>query len=288
MTAPTTALNIPATLWPWSSTGLIEHTSGVRQGIKCPAALIAPNVAVTAASCFCDYGGGTEFSAAKFSSGMFDGSAYFGAVVSNVFPSAPYCGGTDTCTTSGSLRKCANNLAVVSLQNINAPASLSGLVPGVVSPYYDIASCPYSFTTGLTGSYAAQITSLGYASNLNNGERMIRSDSLGQLQYPNQLYIGSSMRANSRGSPMLVNFGKRMANTKSPGIDDQPNTMVGVVSWYSAEATGGVNDYIVGGSCFGTNSEYPTTSNIISLVNEFCCPLPLATRAALCGGVEAC
>lgn len=257
-------------------------------GVRCPAALIAPNVAVTAASCFCDYGGTTEFTAAKFSSAAFDGTSYFEAPVADVFPSAPYCGGTDTCTTSGSLRKCANNLAVVSLLNINTPGSLSTLAPGVVSPYYSIADCPYSFTTGLTGSNAAQITALGYASNLNNGERMMRSDSLGQLQFPNQLYMGSTMRANSRGSPMIVNFGLKMADSNTPGIDNQPNTVVGVVSWYSAESSGGANDYLIGGSCFGTNTQYPQTSNIISLVNEFCCALPTATRAAQCDGVEVC
>ena len=254
-------------------------------GTKCPAALIAPNVAVTAASCFCDYGGPTQFTEAKFCSGAFDGSAYFESEVSSVFPSVPYCQGTDTCSTNGSLRKCANNLAVVSLLNINTPASLATLAPGVVSPYYNIEDCPYSFTNGfISGSLTAQITALGYASNLNNGERMMRTDSLGQLQTPNQLYIGSSMRENSQGSPMMVNFGLSMANSLPAGIDGQPNTVVGVVSWFSAQASTGASSYLVGGSCFGKNAEYTQYSNIITLVNTFCCTLNQEQRAAQCGG----
>lgn len=315
---------MPSHLWPWSSTGFIEHTGGPRQGAfrclvayflsfrsntarnasrlvvlsyfclslagtKCPAALIAPNVAVTAASCFCDYGGSNEFVVAKFCSGAFDGSAYFESKVSNAFPSAPYCEGTDTCTTSGSLRKCANNLAVVSLLNINTPANLATLAPGVVSPYYNIEDCPYSFTDGfISGSLVGQITALGYASNLNNGERMMRSDSLGQMQAPNQIYMGSSMRENSQGSPMLVNFGLVMDNDLPLGTDSQPNTMVGVVSWYSAQESSGANSFLVGGSCFGKNAEYTEYSNIITLVNTFCCTLSQAQRAAQCDGVQQC
>ena len=86
--------------------------------------------------------------------------------------------------------------------------------------------------------------------NLNDGARMMRTDSLGQLQTPNQLYIGSTMRAGSLGSPMLVNFGNPMSNSNPLGSDSNPNTMVGVVSWYSAQASAGANDYTVGGSCF--------------------------------------
>ncbi len=244
-------------------------------------------MAVTAASCFCDYGGSNEFTEAKFCSGAFDGSAYFESEVSNAFPSAPYCQGTDSCSTSGSLRKCANNLAIVSLLNINKPSILATLAPGVVSPYYNIEDCPYSFTDGfISGSFTAQITALGYASNLNGGERMIRSDSLGQLQSPNQLYIGSNMRENSQGSPMLVNFGLSMANSNAPGTDSQPNTMVGVVSWYSAQESSGADSYLVGGSCFGKNTEYTQYSNIITLVNTFCCTLSQEMRAAQCDGIQ--
>jgi len=155
---PVVTVNLPGELTPWSATGLIEHTSGPRQGEKCSAALIGPNIAVTAASCFCDYGGPVEFGAAKFSSAKADSVVYFEAQVANVFPSSPYCGGTDTCVTSGSLRKCANNLAVVSLLNINAPAELATLAPGSVARYYTIKEYPYSFTSGLTGTWSRAVT----------------------------------------------------------------------------------------------------------------------------------
>lgn len=286
--APSTALNVPSKLWPWSSTGIIEHETGPLAGTKCPAALIGPNLAVTSASCFCSYGGTNQFSSAQFKSGYFDGGDYFEAEVSNTFPSTYYCSGTDTCTTDGALRKCANNIAVVSLLNINKPQGLVGLAPGNVSPYYTLGNCTYSFSNGLTGQPAAQITALGYASNLNSGSRMMRTDSLGQLQSPNQLYIGSTMRANSSGSPMLVNFGKPMSNSLPLGSEADPNVMVGVVSWYSAEASGGANDYIVGGSCFGKNSQYTQYSNIVTLVNTYCCTLNLEQRAAQCDGVQTC
>jgi len=250
------------------------------------AALIGPNIAVTTASCFCSYGGAVEFSAANFKSAPFDGGSYFQAEVSGAFPSTFYCSGTDTCTVSGSRRKCANDIAVVSLLNINQPQGLVGLAPGVVSPYYSLGTCSYSFVSnnGFTTGPAAQITALGYAMNLNDGARMMRTDSLGQLQTPNQLYIGSTMRAGSTGSPMLVNFGNPMSNSNPLGSDSNPNTMVGVISWYSAQASAGANDYTVGGSCFATNSQYTQYTNVVTLVNSYCCTLNLEQRAAQCDG----
>ena len=60
---------------------------------------------------------------------------------------------------------CENDIALVVLDNISTPASLTGQRPGDVGGYFNFASGDFGYTNlnGNTGLMSAQITLVGYA-----------------------------------------------------------------------------------------------------------------------------
>ena len=255
----------------------------MRAGEWCTAALIAPNVAVTAAHCLCTYGSNTIFSGtATFVSGKFDSDQFIKADVQGYFPAVPYCDGTDTCANGN---QCENDLAVLSLGPITTPSTSPyvGKAPGNVAGYYAFKDGDYSYVS-YAGYQSTQITALGYSANLDGGTKMIRTDSLGIQDTPNQVRIGSTMESGLGGSPFIVNFGSPQTDSASQGTAADPNVMIAVASWYSS--TSGVK--IIGGSRFNKNSKYSQYSNILTLVNTYCCTLSQAERAEKCAGIQRC
>ena len=252
-------------------------------GDWCTAALIAPNVAVTAAHCLCAYGSNTIFSGtATFISGKFDSEQFIKASVEGYFPAAPYCAGTDTCANGN---QCENDLAVLSLGPIITPSTSPyvGKAPGNVAGYYAFKDSDYSYVS-YAGFQSTQITALGYSANLDGGNKMIRTDSLGIQATPNQVKIGSTMGAGLGGSPFIVNFGTPQTDTAAAGTASDPNVMIAVASWYSSGGT----VKIIGGSRFNKNSKYSQYSNIQTLVNTYCCTLSQADRNLKCAGIQKC
>lgn len=241
-------------------------------------------MAVTAAHCLCVYGSNTVFSGtATFVSGKFDNAQFIKADVEAYFPAEPYCDGTDTCTVPG--QECENDLAVLSLGPINTPSTSPyvGNAPGSVAGYYSFRDGDYSYVS-YAGYQSTQITALGYAANLDDGNKMIRTDSLGIQSGPNQVKIGSTMEAGLGGSPFIVNFGIPQTDSAAPGTASDPNVMVAVAGWYSSDS----NVKIIGGSRFNKNSKYTQYSNILTLVNTYCCTLSQAERDQKCAGIQQC
>lgn len=168
---------------------------------------------------------------------------------------------------------------------INTPSTSPyvGKAPGNVAGYYAFKDGDYSYVT-YAGYQSTQITALGYSANLDGGNKMIRTDSLGIQATPNQVKIGSTMEAGLGGSPFIVNFGTPQTDSAAQGTASDPNVMVAVASWYTSTS----NVKIIGGSRFNKNSKYSQYSNILTLVNTYCCTLSLAERAQKCAGIQRC
>lgn len=76
--------------------------------------------------------------------------------------------------------------------------------------------------------------------------------------------MGSAQTGGSSGGPWLVNFGGGVSSTVSLGTATNPNVVMGVTS-YGSE---GLQKQ--GASRFGLNKAYPTTPNIVALVDVIC------------------
>jgi hypothetical protein len=116
------------------------------------------------------------------------------------------------------------------------------------------------------GQLATQITQLGYPAENYDGVRMVRTDSLGYQDAPNNVIIGSAQTGGSSGGPWLMNFGTKTSYTGNKPIADDDNQVVATTSW------GFTSDrYMVqGASRFGKNKTYTIKSNIQSLVDSAC------------------
>ncbi|MGD9921265.1 MAG: hypothetical protein AB7V13_07425, partial [Pseudorhodoplanes sp.] len=120
------------------------------------------------------------------------------------------------------------------------------------------------------GNRAGQITQFGYPSDRYDGFRMIRTDSLGYHDAPNNVIIGSAQTGGSSGGPWIMNFGIKTSYQGVAPLDDDDNQVVATTSW-------GYNDnrfMVQGGSRFGKNFTYTVKSNIQSLVDTACAANP--------------
>ena len=247
---------------PWKSTGKLWMRFGASWFV-CTASVIEKGLLVTAAHCVHDFGQGNL--------GWAD-EVYFEPIrhrnrkprgkwrAVDYWVPTVYWNGTDVCTTPGIV--CENDIAIVVLQK-KGRSFVSKR-----SDMYEYGENDYSYASFL-GETAAQITQLGYPVALDEGLRMIRTDSLGYQDIPNNVVMGSDQSGGSSGGPWLVNFGYDYVSTRSTPIDAAMR-VVAVTSW------GYVSDTlkVQGSSRFATNTNFPTTSNIASLIQSVCTVWP--------------
>ena len=216
---------------------------------------------MTAASCLFDYGSSTRkypgtnlnfFPAKLGRRNPFLGYKVVGIAVPQVWKA-----GNDQCTVAGV--KCANNLAVIRL------AVNRRRLPGERVGFYAYGSNNFAYTSE-GGTIFTQMTSLGYAGNLNRGNVMMRTDGPAKQLQNNLVEMGSTARNGIQGSPMIVNFGAVPVFSSSPGVDNDPNVVMGVVGYFA----GSNAPMLIGGSRFGNNPKFPGKTNIQSLVDEIC------------------
>ncbi|MGE3987015.1 trypsin-like serine peptidase [Pseudorhodoplanes sp.] len=258
----------PVDQFPWRATGKMFMRFGPSTFV-CTGSVIGRNLLVTAAHCVHNYGGrekgfadAVTFEPARHGDGP--GSRPFGTWTAKEWwiPKA-YFEGADICSVNAPGIVCENDIAVVVLEKSGDRfvADRTGKL-GFRSDEYGYGS--------FFGNRAGQITQLGYPSDRYDGFRMIRTDSLGYHDAPNNVIIGSAQTGGSSGGPWIMNFGIKTSYQGVAPLDDDDNQVVATTSW-------GYNDnrfMVQGGSRFGKNFTYTVKSNIQSLVDTACAANP--------------
>ena len=141
--------------------------------------------------------------------------------------------GTDVCDSGAPGIICEIDIALVVLSNIETPASLAGQRPGNVGGYFNYKSDAYGYVAlnGNSAEPAAQISLVGYSGNLESGNRMFITNSVGLKRTPNNVIIGSGSSGGSSGGAWLVNFGVEPEDSSASASDAQPNTVIATTSW---------------------------------------------------------
>lgn len=248
---------------PWRSTGKLIMKFGTSTFV-CTASVIGKNLLVTAAHCVHEFGDKQAgfADAVTFEPARHEGSRPFGTWIARQWwvPTS-YFDGTDVCSQNAPGIVCENDVAVVVLE-----PNQGRFIAEVTGTYGFPSNDNFGYVDFL-GEKAAQITQLGYPSESYDGDKMIRTDSLGYRDVPNNLVIGSNQTGGSSGGPWLQNFGTRMTEfTGAPAFGADPNQVVATTSW-------GFNDGAVkiqGASRFSRNTAYTQKSNIQSLVDSVC------------------
>lgn len=263
----------PSRLLPFRTTGRLVITYQDTSTSTCTASVIKKGIIVTAAHCVWAFGwansgaASVRFEPARFGTGLPNTLPFGFWMGSDLVVPTVYQDGTDDCIDQGSATGCANDLALV-VMNPNG----SGKLPGEVVGTYAYTTVNGAFTSFL-GQQAAQITQLGYPRKFDGGLKMIRTDSLGYLAAHNQIMIGSDMTQGSSGGPWLINFGINPVSENTTPSFNLPNRMVGITGWgHLADGYWQIKE--MGGTRFATNSKYPSTPNIDSLLNTACTAYP--------------
>jgi V8-like Glu-specific endopeptidase len=254
----------PVNKFPWRAAGKMFMKFGPSTFV-CTASVIGKNLLVTAAHCVHNFGGkeggfadSITFEPARHGSGA--AAKPFGTWTAKEWwiPKV-YFDGTDICSINAPGVVCENDVAVVVLEKNNEQfvADLTGKF-GFKSDDYGYGS--------FFGNKAAQLTQLGYPSENYDGLRMIRTDSIGYQDAPNNVILGSAQTGGSSGGPWLQNFGMKTSHSGTQPLNDEDNQVVATTSW------GFTNDVfmIQGASRFGKNTTYTTKSNIQSLHDTAC------------------
>ncbi len=252
---------------PYAAAGKLFMDSG--SGVfVCSASIIDRGLLVTAAHCVADFGLDFNYISAWFQPARNKGAIYYGTFsVIDAYVPTVYLDGDDVCDPLSVGIVCENDLAVL------VTASNGGEIADVVGGYYGTANNNYGYVTDYpaTGRTAALITQIGYPVALHGGSQMIRTDSLGEHDAYNNVYIGSDQTSGSSGGPWLVNFGTPITSRQTTEPEDNlDNRVVATTSW-------GFNDDTIklqGASRFGNNTNFPTTSNIDALRNAACTDYP--------------
>jgi len=284
---------VPVTSFPFRATGKLLMRFGGSWFI-CTASLIKKGVLITAAHCIHNFGEGN----AGFADEVWFAPAntQFDVLPPTVTEGQPYGWyqgrklrifnsyrvGTDTCLTSANGIVCNNDIATVLLK------PKRDVYAGQVVGMYGYGTNGFSFvqSPAFGNTTVGEITQFGYPGAIDNGEQMIRNDSLGKfIQTPGNMtttgqqllntQLGSAMTGGSSGGPWLVNFGTRpsVGGGASLGSMNTSNVVVGVTSWgYVA-----VGSNVQGASWFGQNFEAPLADyggfgagNIGKLVQDTC------------------
>lgn len=259
----------PVGSYPWSATGKLFMRFGTSNFV-CTASVIGKSLLATAAHCVHNYGDQREgfADAITFEPGRHELSRPYGSWQAKQWwiPKV-YFDGTDVCSPQAPGVVCENDVAVIVLEQVN------NIHVADVAGQYEFNDGPddtgYGFVNFL-GQMSAQITQLGYPSRNFNGDKMIRTDSLGFQDTPNNVVIGSNQTGGSSGGPWLENFGTTTSFSGPPATDNESNQVVAVTSW--GFTSGQVK--IQGASMFSKNTTYTEKSNIQSLVDSACTANP--------------
>jgi V8-like Glu-specific endopeptidase len=254
----------PVDKFPWRAAGKMFMKFGPSTFV-CTASVIGKSLLVTAAHCVHNFGGreggfadSVTFEPARHGSGS--GSRPFGAWTAKEWwiPKA-YFDGTDICSTNAPGVVCENDIAVVVLEKNN------NQFVGDLTGQFGVKTDDWGYGS-FFGNKAAQITQLGYPSLNYDGLKMIRTDSLGYQDAPNNVIIGSAQTGGSSGGPWLQNFGMKTSYSGTQPLNDEDNQVVATTSW------GFTSDVfmIQGASRFGKNNTYTAKSNIHSLRDTAC------------------
>ena len=107
--------------------------------------MIAPNVAVTAAHCVADFGQGFYSGTAYFIASQYGTTELYRAPVLQLFAPTSYLDGSDVCAVAGII--CENDVAIITLGNVESPSSLKDMRPGNAGGFYNYSSGDYSYVT---------------------------------------------------------------------------------------------------------------------------------------------
>ncbi|MER9851417.1 trypsin-like serine protease [Mesorhizobium sp. M0106] len=260
----------PVNSYPWRATGKLSMTFGPQRFV-CSASVIGRSLLVTAAHCVHNFGKGKEgfASSVSFEPARHDDARPFGTWTAKAwFIPKTYFDGSDVCSNGAPGVVCENDIAVVVLnQNGDkAIADVVGMYNLPPEPNEDeVPPHEFGFTFFL-GQKSAHFTQLGYPSMDYDGTKMIRTDSLGYQDDPNNVIIGSNQTGGSSGCPWLQNFGTPTSYTGTPPFDSQLNTVTAVTSWGFTTS----HIKVQGASRFAKNHAYTKKTNIRSLVDEAC------------------
>ena len=263
------ANGIPVITSPWKSTGKLIMTfpNGT---FVCTASVVKKGILVTAAHCVHNYGQGASgwASSISFQPARHGSNTKFGTwdAITWYIPTV-YYNGTDTCTVSGVV--CENDVAVIVMEK--GPAPFSAKEIGQLVGRYGIYGNGAGFTSFL-GKSAAQITQLGYPVAFDSGLKMIRTDSLGYMETPNNVILGSDQTGGSSGGPWILNFGRDPISTSSTPNYNVSNQVVATTSWGYVSSTLKVQ----GASYFANNNAFPApgSTNIKTLLDDACAAYP--------------
>ena len=256
----------PVDEFPWRPTGKLFMKFG-NATFVCTASVIEKGLLVTAAHCVHNFGEGADGFADSitFEPARHESSTPFGTWTGKQWwiPQV-YFDGTDVCSTEAPGVVCENDVAVIVVEQKD------GEFIGDVAGTYGFKDGDYGYPIFL-GQKAAQFTQLGYPSRNFDGDKMIRSDSLGYQDDPNNVVIGSNQTGGSSGGPWLQNFGTETTDfTGTPPKDEESNQVTATTSWGFTTDT----IKIQGASRFAKNTTFTVKSNIQTLVEAACAANP--------------
>ena len=254
----------PTDEFPWRATGKLFMKFG-NSTFVCTASVIGKGLLVTAGHCVHNFGQEAAGCAdsVTFEPARHEGSRPFDTwTAKQWWVPTSYFDGTDVCSASAPGIVCENDLAVLVLEKLNGQS-----IAEVTGKYgFPKADDDFGYADFL-GEKAAEITQLGYPLRNFDGDKMIRTDSLGYWDDPNNVIIGSNQTGGSSGGPWLQNFGTNTSEfTGSDPFDDESNQVVATTSWGFTSGTAKVQ----GASRFSKNTKYTAKSNIESLVDSAC------------------
>lgn len=265
----------PVAEFPWRATGKLFMKFGSSTFV-CTASVIGKGLLVTAAHCVHNFGQEAAgcASSVTFEPARHEDSRPFGTwKAREAWIPTTYFDGTDVCSDNAPGIVCENDMAVIVLDKKDGQwiADVTGQYG---FPRGNNETHEFGYTNFL-GEQAAQITQLGYPAKDFDGDKMIRTDSLGYQDVPNNVIIGSNQTGGSSGGPWIQNFGVDTSFEGTPEpFDNEANQVVATTSWGFVSGVAKVQ----GASRFSKNTAYTTKSNIESLVDSAC-----AANSDACG-----
>lgn len=265
---------IPTDYFPWRATGKSLMLMPDAGSTVCTASVIGPSMLVTAAHCVHSFGQEQAGFIAdyRFAPAFHEGHSPYGVWRAREWyiPKA-YYDGSDTCEVRGVV--CENDVAVIVMEPKDGK-----LIGDVVGQYrvltYSEGLEEEDFSLAEVGDQSmVQITQLGYPALYYDGDKMIRTDSLGFRDIPNNVAVGSNQTGGSSGGPWLLNFGVDTSFTgDAKPNDDLSNVVVATTSWGYRGASAG--NKIQGASRFAKNSIFTIRSNVATLIDAACDDYP--------------
>lgn len=248
---------------PWRITGKLFMRFG-SDNFVCTASVIDLNLLVTAAHCVHNFGQEQDgfADAISFEPARHESDRPYGTWTGRTwYIPRVYFDGSDVCSPQAPGIVCENDVAVVVMEPDNEGRNLADVVGR-----YDVSEFDEFGYAHFIGQRAGHITQLGYPSRDFDGDKMIRSDSLGLWDDPFNVVWGSAQTGGSSGGPEIMNFGTETSATGPSATDEAPNVVVAVTSW--GFTSGKVK--VQGASRFSRNTTFTNDSNIRTLWRAAC------------------